>query len=121
MISAKNTSTKEIETKFAATFPKSVQKTRGMYIFLTSVGPLTAVFVLVGTLGEHLQNRHNPRFWGTVLLPRWLYDGIPCIILYSGLESMIAYSNGFSVFMAAISGVTYAALTLNWMKELIKR
>lgn len=92
-----------------------------MYIFLTATGPLIAICSLVGCIVEHLQNRHNPTYWGAVLLPSWVYNSIPGEFLYAGLEAMIVYSNAFSAFLGAISGVMYGVLTLNWINLLINR
>lgn len=92
-----------------------------MYIFLTAIGPMITIFAQVGTLGEHLKNRHNPRYWGAVLLPAWFYDSIPGGFLYAALEGMVLYSNGFMLAMVSVSGMTYAALTIDWINKLTNR
>lgn len=92
-----------------------------MHIFLTVLGPFISVVDLIGTQAEHLQSRHNPRFWGAVLLPLWLYDSIPVILLYAGLEAMLVYCNAFTVAMGSITCVQYAVLTLTWIRQLRTR
>ncbi|OXA64301.1 hypothetical protein Fcan01_00580 [Folsomia candida] len=81
---------------------------RGMDIYIfVACGPVSYVFPLVGSIGAHLQDRHSPRYWGAMLLPRWMYDSLFGTISYATFELFVVYSNGYSVFFIMSVGIAF--------------